>query len=77
MNGLPEPYATHLPPLLAAALHEDLPDVTAAAVFAAEDRVQAFLVAKGDGVLCGAPAFVAAFRFLDAECEVDLLHDDG
>jgi nicotinate-nucleotide pyrophosphorylase (carboxylating) len=77
VDGLPEPFATHLPPLLAAAFLEDLPDLTAAAVFAADDRLQAFLVAKAEGVLCGAPAFVAAFRFLDAECEVDLLQDEG
>jgi nicotinate-nucleotide pyrophosphorylase (carboxylating) len=77
VNGLREPFSTHLPPLLAAALHEDLPDITAGAVFGADDRLQAFLVAKAEGILCGAPAFAAAFRFLDASCEADLLHDDG
>ena len=72
-----EPYATHLPPLLAAAFAEDLPDITAAAVFAPDDRLSAVLVAKRPGVLAGMPAFAAAFAFLDPECEADLLFGDG
>jgi nicotinate-nucleotide pyrophosphorylase (carboxylating) len=74
---LPEPYAAHLPPLLAAAFAEDLPDLTGTAVFAPEDRTVAFLVAKQEGVLCGMPAFAAAFAFLDAECAVELARRDG
>jgi nicotinate-nucleotide pyrophosphorylase (carboxylating) len=75
--ALPEPYAAHLPPLLAAAFAEDLPDLTGTAVFAAHDRTTAFLVAKQDGVLCGMPAFAAAFTFLDAECAVGMARRDG
>ncbi len=77
MPLLPEPYASHLPPLLAAAFAEDLPDITSTAVFRPEDALVAELVAKQDGVLCGLPAFAAAYRYLDAECEVELRTDDG
>jgi nicotinate-nucleotide pyrophosphorylase (carboxylating) len=73
----PEPYASHLPPLLAAAFAEDLPDLTGIAVFAPGDRTSAVLVAKKAGVLCGMPAFAAAFVFLDPGCTVDLIHVDG
>ena len=77
MGPLPEPYASHLPPLLAAAFAEDLPDLTGTAVFAAGDRTSAVLVAKQPGILCGMPAFSAAFVFLDEGCTVDVLHGDG
>lgn len=77
MGPLPEPYASHLPSLLAAAFAEDLPDVTGIAVFAAGDRTSAALVAKKPGVLCGMPAFAAAFAFCDQGCAVDVLHGDG
>ena len=77
MNDLPPPYDRHLPPLLAAAFAEDLPDVTGTAVFAADDQVQAVLLAKAPGVISGAPAFAAAFTFLDQACQVDVLRGDG
>ena len=77
MGPYPEPYASHLPPLLAAAFAEDLPDLTGTAVFAAGDRTSAVLMAKKAGVLCGMPAFAAAFAFLDPACTVDLVHVDG
>jgi len=73
----PEPYASHLPPLLAAAFAEDLPDLTGIAVFAPDDRTSAVLVAKKAGVVCGMPAFAAAFAFLDPGCTVELIHVDG
>lgn len=77
MGPYPEPYASHLPPLLAAAFAEDLPDLTGNAVFAPSDRTSAVLVVKKAGVLCGMPAFAAAFAFLDAGCTVELVHVDG
>jgi len=77
MLALPEPYATHLPPLLAAAFAEDLPDLTSTAVFAPDDHLSAVLVAKKGGVLAGMPAFASAFGFLDPSCEADLLFGDG
>ena len=77
MRSLPEPYATHLPPLLAAAFAEDLPDLTGVAVFGPKDRITALLVAKKPGVLCGIPAFAAAFTFLDASCEVEVERGEG
>ena len=77
MVDLPEPFATHLPPLLALAFAEDLPDITSTALFGPEDRLQALLRAKQEGVLCGMPAFAHAFATLDATCEVDPLHGEG
>ena len=77
MHELPEPYATHLPPLLAAALAEDLPDLTAPAVFSPDETLAAALVVKAAGVLAGAPAFAAAFEMLDARCRVETLRGDG
>jgi nicotinate-nucleotide pyrophosphorylase (carboxylating) len=63
--------------LLALAFAEDLPDITSDAVFTAADTLVAELVAKQDGVLCGLPAFAAAYRFLDPGCEVELRAEDG
>ena len=75
--ALVEPYRTHLPPLLAAAFAEDLPDITSSAVFGPDDTLHAELIAKQDGVACGGPAFAAAYRFLDADCDVRVLVEDG
>ena len=77
MRALPEPYASHLPPLLAAAFAEDLPDLTGAAVFGPDDATTAELVAKRPGVFAGGPAFAAAFEFLDGRCEIELARADG
>lgn len=77
VRGLPEPYATHLPPLLAAGFAEDLPDVTGDAVFGPDDLTTAELLVKKPGVLAGAPAFAAAFEFLDERCGVERLRSDG
>jgi nicotinate-nucleotide pyrophosphorylase (carboxylating) len=77
VDRLPEPYADALPPLLAAAFVEDLPDLTGNALFSATDRARAELVAKKAGVLCGMPAFAAAFAFLDAGCAVELVRGDA
>jgi nicotinate-nucleotide pyrophosphorylase (carboxylating) len=77
VHDLPEPYASHLPPLLAAALAEDLPDLTGSAVFGPDETVTAALVVKAPGVLAGAPAFAAAFEFLDGRSRVDALRGDG
>jgi len=77
MPALPEPYASHLPQLLAAAFAEDLPDLTAPAVFTPDQRMTAVLIAKAAGVLCGVPAFAAAFSFLDPACEVGIERGDG
>jgi len=74
---LSEPYATHLPPLLAAALAEDLPDLTATAIFTATDTARAWLIAKAEGVLCGVPAFAAVFPFLAHGAQVEVLQGDG
>lgn len=77
MQPLPEPYATSLPHLLAAALAEDLPDLTAPSVFPSGTRLRAVLLAKAEGVVCGLPAFAATFEFLDRTSEVTLYAADG
>ncbi len=77
VEPLPEPYRTHLPPLLAAAFAEDLPDLTSTALFDADVRTTAVLLAKANGVVCGIPAFVAAFSFLDPEVETEVRCPDG
>lgn len=77
MIALPAPYDRHLPPLLATAFAEDLPDVTGNAVFGEHEVVQALLLARAGGVIAGAPAFAAAFTFLDGGCQVDVLKSDG
>ena len=77
MHQLPEPYASHLPPLLAAALAEDLPDLTGTAVFGPDETTSAVLIVKAPGVLAGVPAFAAAFEFLDARCRAEAHRDDG
>jgi len=74
---LPEPYRTHLPPLLAAALAEDLPDLTSQAIFPPEQRTRAVLLVKAPGVVCGIPAAVAAFQFLDPEATITVHREDG
>ncbi len=74
---LSEPYATCLPQLLAVAFAEDLPDLTAPAVFPPDATTTAVLVAKAEGVACGMPAFAAAFSFLDAATAVEVLRGDG
>jgi len=77
MDGLQEPYASHLPQLLAVAFAEDLPDITSLAVFGPDDLTTAELMVKATGVLCGVPAFAAAFRLLDPVIEATILLDDG
>lgn len=77
MTDLPEPYATSLPPLMAMAFAEDLPDLTAPAVFSPEATTHAVLVAKAAGVACGLPAFGAAFEFLDPTTRVTVHKGDG
>lgn len=77
MHPLPEPYASHLPPLLAMAFAEDLPDLTAPAVFPSDARTHAVLVAKAPGIVCGVPAAVAAFELLDQRSEVIVRKQDG
>lgn len=77
MVELAEPYATHLPPLVAAALAEDLPDLTSSAIFGDSDLARARLVAKAEGVVCGVPAFLAVLRFLTPKCDVESALTDG
>lgn len=77
MRPLPEPYGISLPQMLAAALAEDLPDLTAPAVFPPGTRLRAVLLVKAPGVICGLPAFAATFELLDGGAEVTLRTDDG
>lgn len=77
VSELSEPYASSLPPLLALAFAEDLPDITGNAVFKSEDQAKARIIAKKNGVLAGVPAAAFAFRFLDPRCQVEVRLQDG
>lgn len=63
-----------------AALDEDLGadgDVTSNAVFGGDHRSRAVVVAKADGVMCGADVFRVVFEVLDARVHVHGLFPDG
>lgn len=77
MSELPEPYASCLPPLVAMALAEDLPDVTGNAVFGRKAVARARILVKKAGVLAGVPAAAYVFRYLDPRCQLRILLNDG
>lgn len=66
--------------LLKMAFEEDLSDVgdvTSDAIFI-DDKVDIYwLVAKQDGVLCGADLFRESFHYIDKRCKVDFYYSDG
>ncbi|MCP4116937.1 MAG: carboxylating nicotinate-nucleotide diphosphorylase [Desulfobacteraceae bacterium] len=65
--------------LLEMAFVEDLDhvgDVTSDAIFDEEEDLY-WLVARQEGVLCGADFFTSAFHYIDKACEVDFLFTDG
>ncbi len=65
--------------LLEMAFVEDLNhvgDVTSDAIFDGEEDLY-WLVARQDGVLCGADFFTSAFHYIDKACEVTFLFADG
>ncbi len=77
VSELPDPYASSLPPLLALAFAEDLPDITGNAIFSVETQAKARIIAKKDGVLAGVPAAAFSFRFVDPRCQVVIRLGDG
>ncbi|MGC8916765.1 MAG: carboxylating nicotinate-nucleotide diphosphorylase [Thermoanaerobaculum sp.] len=77
MSELSEPYASCLPPLVAMALAEDLPDVTGNAVFGQKAVARARILVKKAGVLAGVPAAAYVFRYLDPRCQLRILLNDG
>jgi nicotinate-nucleotide pyrophosphorylase (carboxylating) len=69
-----------LEPLVRAALREDLGragDITSAAVVPAEARVEAAIVARGEGVIAGLDAALLAFELLDPAIAIERLCADG
>lgn len=63
--------------ILERAYAEDLPDITSEAIFSADDRGDAFFMAKEPGVLAGLPFATAAFAWLDSDAEFEPLVADG
>lgn len=59
------------------ALEEDLPDITAAAMFAADERGRAHFLMKASGVLAGLPFAEATFRAIDAGATFVAKRQDG
>lgn len=77
MMELAEPYASCLPPLVALALAEDLPDLTGTAIFPSTAQARAHILAKKEGVVVGAAAAGFVFSFLDARCQCRIGCQDG
>ncbi|MHB8060905.1 MAG: carboxylating nicotinate-nucleotide diphosphorylase [Gaiellaceae bacterium] len=61
------------------ALNEDVGrgDLTSEALFGVDDRCEALILLKEEGVLCGLPAARAAFRRLDQAIELERLVAEG
>ena len=59
------------------ALGEDLPDITADAIFGPEERGSAFFLVKEDGILAGLPFAEAVFEMLDEGARFRALVEDG
>lgn len=73
-------HKRHWLPLVRKALAEDLGrngDVTSSSIFPAAARSVFILLAKDDGILCGAEIFEAVFRRLDRSARVDWYFRDG
>lgn len=69
-----------LEPVVRAALLEDLGragDITSEAVVPAEARVEAAIVARGEGVVAGLDAALLAFELLDPAVTIERLTEDG
>lgn len=71
------PPLTEIEAILERAYSEDLPDITSDAIFDAEERGEAFFLAKQNGVLAGTPFVLAAFAWLDSSAELEPLIADG
>jgi nicotinate-nucleotide pyrophosphorylase (carboxylating) len=61
------------------ALHEDgaFNDITTIATVVSDRRARATLVARENGVICGVPLALEAFRILDAKASIRVEHEDG
>ncbi|MEW6283724.1 MAG: carboxylating nicotinate-nucleotide diphosphorylase [Candidatus Eremiobacterota bacterium] len=73
-------YPLHYRESVERALQEDLghgPDWTTDAILDPDTRGQAELVLRSEGRVCGVEVAAAAFRLLDPEIEVKVLHADG
>ncbi|HET7433959.1 MAG TPA: carboxylating nicotinate-nucleotide diphosphorylase [Thermoanaerobaculia bacterium] len=63
--------------IVARAFAEDLPDITAEAIFAPDERGSARFLMKAEGVIAGLAAVETVFRMLDPTAEVTLKAKDG
>ena len=65
--------------LVRGALEEDgaFNDITTIATVVSDRRSRATLVARANGVVCGVPLALEAFRLLDAKASIRVEHEDG
>src|SRR3954467_1533463 len=65
--------------LIRSALQEDgaFNDITTIATVVSDRRSRAPLVARENGVICGVPLALEAFRLLDAKASIRVEHEDG
>jgi nicotinate-nucleotide pyrophosphorylase (carboxylating) len=69
-----------LEPVVRAALYEDLGragDITSEAVVPADTRVEAAIVARGEGIVAGLDAALLAFELVDPAIAIEPLSQDG
>ena len=77
---MPMPPHLLLEKCIKEALIEDLGragDITSEAVFNNQIKIEALVVARNNGVLCGTTAAYAAFNVIDPEILYENLHEDG
>ncbi|MGA7614879.1 MAG: carboxylating nicotinate-nucleotide diphosphorylase [Thermoanaerobaculia bacterium] len=72
-----KPSTTEIEDIVERALAEDLPDITGEAIFGAEEKGMATIVAKENGVLAGMPFVRAVFATLDSAADVETMVDEG
>lgn len=74
---MPIVKTTDVEDLVERALAEDLPDITAEAIFEAKERGQASFVCKRDGVVAGHVFSRAVFSVLDGSADYEIVIEDG
>lgn len=74
---MPIVKTTEVEDIVERALAEDLPDITAEAIFEPKERGQASFVCKRDGVIAGHLFARAVFSVLDGSADYEQLVEDG
>lgn len=74
---MPIVKTTEVEDIVERALAEDLPDITAEAIFEANERGEASFVCKRDGVVAGHVFASAVFSVLDGSADYEVIVEDG